>query len=65
MPTKQQHTFGVDDRLACPECGAEMTLIRRTPYTEPGGAFELQTFECSTCLNTIERSVDKEGRPHA
>lgn len=44
MPTKQQHTFGVDDRRACPECGGEMTLIRRTPYTEPGGEFEMANF---------------------
>ena len=54
MPTKQPHTIGVDDRLVCPECGGEMTLINATPDPERGGAFEWQTFECSTCLNKLE-----------
>ena len=30
MPTKQPRTHGADDRLFCPECGGEMTLIQRT-----------------------------------
>jgi hypothetical protein len=60
MPTKQPHTHGANDRLLCPECGGEMTLIRRTPDPE----HERQTFECSICLNTIERSADRQAEPH-
>ena len=64
MPTKQPHTFGVDDRLVCPECCGEMIIIQRTTDIERGGAFEWQTFECTTCLNRIERSVDKQSALH-
>ena len=59
MPTKQLRTHGADDQLG-PECGGEMTLNRRTPDPEHA-AFERQTFECGTCLNTIERSVDRQA----
>jgi hypothetical protein len=55
MPTKQPHSIGVDDR---------MTLINATPDPERGGAFEWQTFECSTCLNKVERGVNKQDDPH-
>ena len=61
MPTKQLRTPGADDRL--PECGGEMPLNRRTPDPEHA-AFERQTFECGTCLNTIERSVDRQAELH-
>ena len=64
MPTKEPHSIGVDDRLVCPECGGEMFLIERTPGPELGGAVEWQTFECSTCLNRIERRVKKQGDSH-
>jgi hypothetical protein len=64
MPTKQPHTIGVDDRLVCPECGGEMTLINAMPDPERGGAFEWQTYECNTCLNKVERGVNKQDDPH-
>jgi len=41
-----------------------MILIERTPGPELGGAVEWQTFECSTCLNRIERRVKKQGDSH-
>ena len=63
MPTKQPRSHGADDRLVCPECGGEMTLIRRTPDPERA-AFERQTFACGMCLNKIERSVDRQAELH-
>jgi hypothetical protein len=41
-----------------------MTLINATPDPERGGAFEWQTFECSTCLNKVERGVNKQDDPY-
>ena len=41
-----------------------MTLINATPDPERGASFEWQTFECSTCLNKVERGVNKQDDPH-
>ena len=41
--------------IACPYCGANAPLIRRTPHPELKG--ELRTFECTDCKKQIEMIV--------
>jgi transposase-like protein len=61
--TKAARTFGADDKPGCPKCGMTMTLIRRTPHSEHGDAYERQTFTCRECGHEIERSADTQGKP--
>ena len=63
MSYQPNSQFGVDDRLACPQCGHPMHIIRRTPHNELGGRYEHQTFICRNCRNQIERSADRDGKP--
>jgi hypothetical protein len=58
-------SFGTYDTPICPDCGALMYLIRRSPHPTYGSGLERQTFACSKCILAIERSVDKEGRSRA
>jgi hypothetical protein len=53
--------YGADDRIKCPECGAAMQLLRRTPHAARK-EYERQTFECSECEHSITRTVDAAGR---
>ena len=48
----------------CPECGAAMRLIRRGPHSTLGRGYEQQIFACAKCLHEVERSADKDGKPH-
>jgi len=58
-----KRTFGADDVLICPECGANMHLSRRGPHAEHGKGHERQTFTCARCDYTIERNADEGGLP--
>ena len=55
--------FGVEDRLPCPSCGAEMRLFRRSPEPVFRG-YEVQMFSCMKCDAEITRSADRRGKPH-
>jgi hypothetical protein len=60
---REPRAFGVEDRLPCPSCGAEMHLFRRSP--EPGHhSYEVQIFSCMKCDAEITRSADRMGKPH-
>ncbi len=59
-----QIKFGVHEGPICPACAKTMQVTRRTPHPLHGHTYELQTFECRTCGNEIERSADRSGRPH-
>jgi hypothetical protein len=60
---REPRAFGVEDRLPCPSCGAEMHLFRRSP--EPGHhSYEVQIFSCMKCDAEITRSADLKGKPH-
>jgi hypothetical protein len=61
---KLTRSFGAGDRPICPLCGNTMSLSRRTPHSEHGDSYELQTFTCRGCGHEIERSADKRGTPH-
>lgn len=41
-----------------------MFVTRRTPDPEQR-QYERQTFRCAACNKTLERTVDKDGRPPA
>jgi|SoiMethySBSTD1v2_1073268.scaffolds.fasta_scaffold57699_2 hypothetical protein len=65
MSAKQQpRDFGADDLPTCEHCGGPMHLIRRGPHSDFGGSHERQTFLCPKCNVEIERSADKQGKPH-
>ena len=55
--------FGVEDRLPCPSCGAEMHLFRRSPEPVYHG-YEVQMFSWMKCDAEITRSADRMGTPH-
>jgi len=59
----QQLSFGVIDRPACPYCGGQAYLTRRSPHPDHDLRYELQIFTCSACDHTIERIVDANGNP--
>jgi C4-type Zn-finger protein len=59
----QEHNYGADDRPACPSCGKDMHIIRRSPHPEHLGKYEVQTLFCSSCGHEETRSVDKSGQP--
>ena len=48
---------------ACPSCGAEMHLFRRSPEPVYHG-YEVQMFSCMKCDAEITRSADRKGKPH-
>jgi hypothetical protein len=58
-----QLSYGVIDRPACPYCGEQAYLTRRSPHPDHDLRYELQIFTCSACDHTIERIVDANGRP--
>ncbi len=41
-----------------------MNLIRRSPHSEHGDAYERQIFVCRQCRHEVERSADKRDDPH-
>ena len=41
--------------IACPRCGSNAHLMRRTPHPELAG--ELRTFECKDCGAKTEMAV--------
>jgi transposase-like protein len=59
-----RRSFGVDDQPGCPKCGKPMMIIRRTPHSDHGPAYERQSFICIDCRTEIERSADLHGKPH-
>jgi len=65
MGTDIMQSFGADHGPTCPACSWEMHVTRREPHPLHGNKYELQTFECRTCRNEIERSADRSGLPHS
>jgi uncharacterized protein YbaR (Trm112 family) len=63
-PRRKPRNFGVDDRLACPNCRHHMSLTRRSP-DDADLEYERQTFTCHACDHLIERIVDAAGNPPA
>jgi ribosomal protein L37AE/L43A len=59
----QSLSFGAIDRPACPHCGKQAYLTRRSPHPDHDLRYELQIFTCSACDRTIERIVDGDGNP--
>jgi len=55
-----RRSFGVDDQPGCPKCDKPMMIIRRTPHSDHGRAYERQ----SDCRTEIERSADLHGKPY-
>jgi hypothetical protein len=41
-----------------------MIIIRRTPHSDHGPAYERQSFICIDCRTEIERSADLHGKRH-
>jgi hypothetical protein len=60
----RQIRFDAHDGPICPACKRQMLINRRSPHPLYGNTYELQTFECRTCPNEIERSADRAGFPH-
>jgi C4-type Zn-finger protein len=61
MANSKAIRFGLDDTLACPECGGSMHLTRRRPHPIHGEAFEMQTFTCRNCKHETQRGIDHLG----
>lgn len=55
--------FGVNDKPRCPNCGARMSLTRRSPAADYALQYERQKFTCAECDHEIERVVDADGKP--
>ena len=56
-------TFGAGVGPTCLTCRVVTHVIRRTPHPVYGSKYELQTFQCQTCRDEIERSADCDGLP--
>ena len=64
MDVSGSGSFGSNNKIACPKCSSTMYLIRRGPHPQFGPCWERQIFACSKCHYEIERSADKDGKPH-
>ena len=51
---KATQTHGVRRKYKCVLCGAPMRLKSRQSHPTRGAAFELQTYRCTTCGNTLQ-----------
>jgi predicted SprT family Zn-dependent metalloprotease len=49
-----QHAHGVRRKYKCVVCGAHMRLKRRQSHPTRGAAYELQTYACQVCGNTLQ-----------
>jgi uncharacterized protein YbaR (Trm112 family) len=57
----EKRAYGVDDELVCPECGARLTVTRRSPDSTVAHDYESQTLTCAECNYARYRTVDSEG----
>jgi len=55
-----KRSFGADDKSACPQCGAELYVSRRSPQPENSG-HEVQVLSCFECSYEESRVVDNKG----
>jgi hypothetical protein len=59
---RNPRNFGVGDKPRCPNCGAPMSLTRRSPAADYALQYERQKFTCPECDHEIERVVDADGK---
>lgn len=52
--TKVHAAHGLRRQYKCVLCGAKMRLKRRQSHPTRGAAYELQTYECRGCGNTLQ-----------